>query len=64
MTSEPESRKRSAQATRLIGLGLAIGAAMGVIFDNIAVGVGLCVALGLIAGVIVDRKNRRKNSAE
>jgi hypothetical protein len=43
-------------APQWIGIGVAIGAGLGVLFDNIAVGAGMGVALGMALGGLLARR--------
>ena len=43
-------------APQWIGLGVAIGAGLGVVFDNIAVGAGAGVALGVALAALLGRR--------
>ena len=43
-------------APQWIGIGVAIGAGLGVAFDNIPVGTGMGVALGVMLGAVLGRR--------
>jgi F0F1-type ATP synthase assembly protein I len=41
-----------------IGIGLTIGAAIGVIFNNIAIGAGIGMLLGIAIGALIDKNTK------
>jgi hypothetical protein len=49
---------QSGFAPQWIGIGIAIGAGLGVVFGNVAIGAGAGVALGVILAVLVGRRSR------
>ncbi len=53
--------KKSARFSSWIGIGLAIGAGLGVVFHNIPVGVGMGIALGAALGAL-HKKRAEQNS--
>jgi uncharacterized membrane protein len=58
---DPQPEKLSNQ----IGLGIAIGAGvgtlLGIVFDNLSVGITFGAALGLVFGAALSQKNNPKN---
>jgi F0F1-type ATP synthase membrane subunit c/vacuolar-type H+-ATPase subunit K len=46
---------RNKKPARFIGIGVAIGAGLGVVFGNIAVGVGLGIVAGVLAAAARSR---------
>jgi len=56
-SKEPEKKKRPPM---YIGVGLALGAGIGVALDNIAVG----IAVGLAIGVTLDNYHKEKDGDE
>ncbi len=60
--SESKDRKaiREAAMTKGIGIGLVLGAAMGIPMDNLAIGMGIGVALGAGLGQSFYKKELAK----
>jgi hypothetical protein len=50
------SKERPAFAAQWIGVGVAVGAGLGVVFGNIAIGAGAGVALGMVLAVALGQK--------
>ena len=44
-----------------VGIGLAVGAGLGVVFDSIPLGVGLGLVFGVVIGLIQKNRNQSKN---
>lgn len=59
MNSEKQ-KSRTKRSPNMIGVGLALGAGIGVALDNIAVG----VAVGLAVGAALDSRRKRRSQSD
>jgi hypothetical protein len=60
-SEQPEERKKTGNDNLMtgIGVGVAIGAGIGLLLDNLAMGIGIGIALGISIGMMLD--NQRKS---
>ncbi|MCG2787515.1 MAG: hypothetical protein L6461_20695 [Anaerolineae bacterium] len=57
---DPKMKKNTDQIGLWLVLGAGIGVSLGILFDNLAVGISMGAALGLIFGAALSHKNKKE----
>jgi F0F1-type ATP synthase membrane subunit c/vacuolar-type H+-ATPase subunit K len=57
---DPQQKKTTDQISGWLVLGAGIGVSLGIIFDNLAVGISMGAALGLVFGAALSHKNKKE----
>lgn len=57
---DPQAQKPPVQIGLWLVLGAGIGVSLGILFDNLAVGISMGAALGLIFGAALSLKNKKE----
>ena len=56
---DPKSKKTTDQLALWLSIGIALGAGLGVVFDNLPIGVALGLVLGTSVGAALSQKNKK-----